>query len=225
MRPLGRRAVALAGLIGAMAGSLCAAAAGIADTYKTEVELTTKNVGSKESNLGNIVADAMRAAAKTDIAIIPASAFNETTIAKGSFTPADVLRALENKSDTIVIVKLTGDQIVHAMQHSLYLYPKLNNSSFLQTSGLTITVNPDADKEKKLVSVKLGDDALEAGKTYKVAMPAPLANGALAYFKFWKKENIDKDTEKTLEKAVTDYLSDHKTITKGDERLVAKGNK
>jgi hypothetical protein len=53
-------------------------------------------------------------------------------------------------------------------------------------------------------------------------MPAPLANGALAYFKIWKKSDMDKDTGKTLEDALHDYLADHKTIAKGEERLVVK---
>ena len=35
--------------------------------------------------------------------------------------------------------------------------------------------------------------------------------------------DIDKELEKTVEDAVTKYLSDHKTLTKGDERLVIKG--
>ena len=48
-----------------------------------------------------------------------------------------------------------------------------------------------------------------------------LANGALAYSKIWK--NSEKqDTSVTLEAAINSYLSGHRSITKGDERLVTK---
>ena len=221
MRPLGRRSVALAGLLGAIA-MLCVAAAGFADAIKTDVELSTKEADSRESVLCDVVADAIRASAKSDAAFIAATSFNDsTTLPKGSVNSKDLSNALVHKDENIVIVKLKGEQITRALEQGLYLYPK-SNSAFLQFSGLVVTINPQAEAGKRVVSVKIGGDALEAGKTYKVAMPAPLANGGLAYFKIWSKSDIDKDTEKTVDAALTAYLADHKTLSKGDERLVRK---
>ncbi len=223
MRPIGRRTFALAGLAGAMALGLSAAASGAIDALKsTEVELTTREVGLKENLLGSVVADAVRDSAKADISLIDASAFEEqVTIPKGKFAAADLLKALSYKSDNIFTLKLTGEQIRAALEHGLFLYPKFN-SAFLQFSGMTVTVNPDGGADKHVMSVKIGSDALENGKTYTVAMRAPLANGGLAYSKIWKSSE-KKDTSKTLEAAVTAYLKDHATISKGDERLVTKG--
>ena len=223
MRPWGRRLVALAGLSGTIAMLLCVAAAGFAETIKTEVELSTKEADSKESQLSDVVADAIRTSAKSDAAFIAATSFNDTTaLPKGAFNSKDLLNALVHKDETIVIVKLKGEQISKALEQGLYLYPKAN-SAFLQLSGVVVTINPQAEAGKRVVSVKIGGDAVEAGKTYRVAMPAPLANGGLAYFKIWSKSDIEKDTDKTVEAAVTEYLSDHKTLSKGDDRLVIKG--
>ncbi|HLK57482.1 MAG TPA: 5'-nucleotidase [Chthonomonadaceae bacterium] len=223
MRPWGRRSVALAGLSGAIVALLCVAAAGFADIIKSEVELSTKEADSKESQLADVVADTLRSSAKSDAAFIAATSFNDsTTLPKGNVNTKDLLNAVVHKDENIVVVKLKGDQITRALEQGLYLYPK-PNSAFLQFSGLTVTINPQAAAGKRVVSVKVGDDALEPGKVYKVAMPAPLANGGLAYFKIWSKSDIDKDTEKTIETALTAYLSAHKTITKGDDRLVIKG--
>jgi 2',3'-cyclic-nucleotide 2'-phosphodiesterase (5'-nucleotidase family) len=221
MKPWGRRTVVLAGLLGLLALSQCPAAVGSADSIRTEVELSTKDADSKESALANVVADAIRGSAKSDAAFIAASSFNEVTLPKGTVGAADILKALEYKDDSIVLVKLTGDQITRALEHGLYLYPR-SNSGFLQVSGLVVTINPNGEKERRVVSVKIDGDPLETGKTYHVAMPAPLANGALAYFKIWNKTAIEKDTNKTLETAIRAYLSDRKTITKGDDRLVIK---
>ncbi len=222
MRPWGRRAVALAGLSCTVASMLCVAAAGLADTFKTEVDLTTRDIGSKETTLGDVVADAMRDATRADIAFIDASAFEESvTIPRGSASTADVLKTLSYKSDDLFVMKLTGDQVRAAVGHGLFLYPKFN-SAFLQISGMSIVINPDADGEKRLVSVKVDGAAIEPAKTYKVAMRAPLANGGLAYSKIWKTAE-KKDADRTLERAITDYLAGHRSLTKGDDRIANRG--
>ena len=225
MKPWGRLAVAMVAAVGAMA-LLPRMSAGAVVSAKTDVDLTSKEVGSKETAIGNLVTDAIRASAKSDAAFLDASSFADpgVTVGKGNFTSSDILKALEQvaKGDSIVVVKLTGDQITRALEHGFYLYPK-TNSGFLQSSGLIVIVNPDAEAEKRIVSIKIGGDSLSGSKTYRVAMPSPLANGALGYYKFWKKSDSDKETKETLESAVTSYLTDHKSITKGDERIVIKG--
>jgi 2',3'-cyclic-nucleotide 2'-phosphodiesterase (5'-nucleotidase family) len=223
MRPLGRRTVALVGLLGTMALLLCIAAAGFADTLKTDVELTTKDDGTKEATLSGLIADAVRSAAKSDAAILVASFFNDNvTVPKGNFSAEDALKGLSGTDDTIFIFKLTGDQIKRALEHGLANYPTFN-SGFLQVSGLTVTISPNADQGKRVASVKVKDEALDPGKTYRVAMPAPLARGTLGYFQIWKIGEAEKDTGITMETAVRNYLNDHKTIAKGEDRLVFKG--
>ena len=221
MRPVGRRTVALVGLTGTIALQLCVAAAGFSDTIKAEVELSTKEVSSKECLLGDAIADAIKASAKTDASFIAAESFNEVTIQKGNTSTSEILKALESRSDNVVIVKLTGDQITRGLEHSIYLYPK-SNTGFLQFSGLVVTFNPSAAADKRVVSIKINGEALDNSKIYRVAMPSPLAKGGLSYFKFWKSSDIEKDTDKSVEAAVTSYLSEHKTLAKGEDRLVSK---
>jgi 2',3'-cyclic-nucleotide 2'-phosphodiesterase (5'-nucleotidase family) len=213
--------VGLSACLGALAVGACAGAMGLQAQDRADVELNTRDVGSHETGIGDLVADAIRSQAHADAAIISASEFTDATIKAGPFTPADVTHALTYTGDEIVVMRLTGDQITRALQHGLYLYPG-NNSGFLQVSGMTVTFNPNADKEQHVLSVRVGDAPLESGKTYHIAMPAPLANGALAYFKIWKKSEIERSTGKTLEAAVTAYLVEHRTVGKGEERLVAR---
>lgn len=221
MRPFGRKIVALVGLVVATALLTGTHIASNADTLKADAELSTKEIGSKENIVGNAIADAIRASAKSDIAFIAADYFNEIKIPKGNFDSTEFLKALVMPSDKITIVKLTGDQITRAMERSLFLYPKFN-SGFLQVSGMTVTFKPDGDVDRRILSIKVDGDALDNAKTYTVAMPAPLADGGLAYFKIWKKTDIDKKTEKTLQDALTAYYENTKSLPKGEERLVAK---
>ena len=222
MRPLGRQTVALVSLLSAIALLTGTQPTAHAQTLKAEVELSTKDIGSRETVLGDFIADAIHGAVKCDAAFIAADYFNEITIPKGTVAANDVLKALVMPGDTISIVKLTGDQIQRGMERSLFLYPKFN-SGFLQVSGLAVTFKLDSDADKRIVSIKINGDTLEAAKTYHVAMPSPLAKGGLAYFKIWKSTDIDKETDKTLQTSVTSYLNDHKILSKGEERLIAKG--
>jgi 2',3'-cyclic-nucleotide 2'-phosphodiesterase (5'-nucleotidase family) len=210
-----------------MALSSGVATAGWIDTLKTDVELHTKDMGAKDNVLGHVVADAIRRAAKADFAFIAASYFApEIKIPRGQTTTEEVLKALEYRTDGVLIVKLTGSQIARALEHGLSLFPK-SNSGFLQVSGLVVTIAPQAEAEKHVLSVKAEGAALDPNRTYRVAMPAPLANGALAYFRIWKKSDIEKESAKemekvTLESALSDYLRQNKTIDKGEERIIVK---
>ena len=193
-----------------------------ADTVTSDYELSTKDVGAKEVLLGDVVTDAMRLAMKADAAFIAATSFNDgVVIAKGSINTTDIQDALVYKNESVLVVKLTGAQITRAIEQSLFLYPK-QNSAYLQFSGLTALIKPDGDTGKRVLSIKVAGVALDAAKLYRVAMPAPLANGGLAYFKIWQKTSVERETDATLAGALTRYFMDHKTIQKGEDRLVTR---
>ncbi len=203
---------------------LCRVSAGTPPPKPTgitvENDLSTLNVRTEESNLADVIVDAIRAAGKTDIAFMPASAFKETTIPKGAANASDFSNCLMYPDDTVVIVKLTGTQIKQALERSLSLTPQ-KNSAFLQVSGLTMTVNPKGGTDNRVTSVKIAGMPMDNSKTYMVAMPSPLANGALAYFKVWSKSNIDHDTNIAVSSAIADYLASHPIISgKGDNKIV-----
>ncbi len=224
MRPFGRNLLVLIGLTATMTLTAGVATAGRTEPRPFADDATTAEIGSTETPLGDFVADAIRSAASADIAFIAASSFAGDARVPRSVTADSVTKALEYKDDPLVIVNLTGSQITRAFEHGLYLYPKAN-SGFLQFSGLIVSVNPDGDKDKKVVSIRVDGSPLNANKTYRVAMPAPLANGALAYFRIWTKDNIDQASagrlaQITLQTAIENYARDHKTLTKGDDRLV-----
>ena len=188
-----------------------------------ENELSTRNVRTEESNLANVIADAIRAVEKSDAAFVHGSAFGTTTIPKGKCTAEDVLKAVQYREDPVVIVKLSGAQIKKALENGLKLYPQ-KSPEFLQVSGIVVTVDSNADKEKRVTDLRVGGSKLDDNKKYTVAMPSPLANGALGYYKIWdKSEAIDRETSKTVGQAVSDYLNGRTTLGgRSEERIVIK---
>jgi 2',3'-cyclic-nucleotide 2'-phosphodiesterase (5'-nucleotidase family) len=205
------------------------------DILFVTAEMTTRNVRGEESKLANLIADAIRNVEKSDAAFITASAFAEATLSKGTATISDILKALEVRSDRVVIVKLTGKQIRQALEHSLALFPQ-KSSALLHVSGLKMNADSTREKGSRVTSVKINGSEVQDDKTYTVAMPSPLANGALAYSKVWSRSDVDHETTRTLEQAITDYLTNEikpKTAPDGsgqariigddsEERLVIK---
>src|SRR6266496_3165304 len=106
-------------------------------------EISTRNVRNEESGLADVVADAIRDTDRSDAAFILASSFTDVTIPKGNANIEAVLKALEYRDDSIVIVKLTGAQIRRALEHGLKVYPQ-KHAGFLQVSGITVNIDPSA---------------------------------------------------------------------------------
>jgi 2',3'-cyclic-nucleotide 2'-phosphodiesterase (5'-nucleotidase family) len=186
-------------------------------------ELSSRNARREESGLCSVIADAIRDAANTDIAFVSASSFSEQTIPKGSATAEDFLKALAFRNDSVVVVRLTGEKVKAALEHGLALYPQMH-SAFLQVSGITVSIDPKQDREKRVTGVRVGGSALDDKRVYSVAMPTPLADGGLAYYRIWSKSDIDKarDPKLNLEEAVRKYLKGKSSVGDSGDRLEFK---
>jgi 5'-nucleotidase / UDP-sugar diphosphatase len=184
---------------------LLASASIVVYAATSSTALTSKDSGSSETELGDLVADAIRGSLKTDIAFITASELKETTVAKGDVSAADIADAITYQSDPIVILTLKGDQIRKALERSVIIYPQ-KNLGFLQVSGLKFSFDPSRPKESRVTSITVGGRALDPEAAYSVGATSSLANGALGYFRVWGKDQITSVTKTSLVQAVETYL-------------------
>lgn len=193
-----------------------------AQSVQVRQPLTTTNVRTEESNLANVVTDAIRMVASAEIGLMAASSFAEITINEGEARVEDFERALVFRGDTVVVMNLTGAQIRKALEHGLSLYPA-RSAAFLQVSGISFQINAAAPRGERVENVRVGNNPLDPDRVYKVAMPAPLAGGALVYSKAWSRENQDRDTKITLAEALRFYLARNSEISgKTGERIVVR---
>lgn len=191
----------------ALAIGLCAGLATFATrTARAQGDSTTTAIRVGESGVGNAVADAVRAAAGTPIALVPAAAFR-TGVPVPARASADSLAALlDPPSDLISILNLSGSQIKEALERSVR-YGSKGFAGFLQVSGLKITVAPGNAEGSRITSISVGGQALDPNKKYKVATTRPLANGASGYFQIWGKDDIAGDAQKTLAAAIREWAA------------------
>lgn len=159
--------------------------------------LSNADVRGAETEAGNLVADAVRAAAGADIALVPAAAFKQGASAPHPATAEQVAGLLEPATDTIVVLSLRGEQVLQALERSVSLAPQ-RGALFLQVSGLRFAYDARKPGGKRVASVTVGGAPLAAARTYKVATTKPLANHQQGYFQIWNKDQITGDTGKTL---------------------------
>jgi 5'-nucleotidase / UDP-sugar diphosphatase len=194
------RTVALGLMLLLMASaSMCAYAA------TSSTALTSKDSGSSETELADLVADAIRAQLKTDIAFVSASELKETTIEKGDVSATDVADAITYQNDPIVILTLKGEQIRKALERSVIIYPQ-KNLGFLQISGLKFSFDSTQPKESRVSSDTIGGKVIDPEATYSVGVTSSLANGALGYFRVWGKDQITSVTKTSVAQAVASFL-------------------
>lgn len=138
-------------------------------------------VRSAETNLGNLCADAVRAAAGADAAVMNGGGVR-ATIKAGEITYGDVLSVFPF-GNHLRTIEVTGQQLLDALELSVSAVPE-ENGGFLQVSGLTFTFRTNipspvrrddagmftgVEGERRVQTVLVGGKPLEPDKTYSLA--------------------------------------------------------
>ncbi len=142
----------------------------------TQVELTTTDAQGQsiirmgETNLGNLVADAYRAALGTDIALVNGGGIRNT-IDQGDITNNEIISVLPFGNDGVSI-SVTGQTILDALEMGARAYPSASGG-FLHVSGLTYTIDSQVPS-----SVKTDDKGNFMAVTGPYRVKDVLVNGA-----------------------------------------------
>ncbi len=166
-----------------------------------------EHVRTGETNLGNLVADIIRKTADAEIALTNGGGIR-ASIHPGDIKVADIYSVLPF-DNTLVVVELMGMDIIDALEHSVRLWPA-QNGGFLQVSGLSFEVVPDALPGGRVINVKVGDTAIAAGRYYTVATNDFLAAGGDGY-ETLKNSVLVADTGIMFRDVVVDYFNEHPT--------------
>jgi 5'-nucleotidase len=218
--------VNIAGELPAQAGLPAQASRGPAVAGDVQLLMPLDSTGSdlQETSCGNVCADAVLAAGNADAAIVPADEFVPLRLDRGKHGIDELQHALRNLDDTsdhVIVLSLTGAQLTQALNRSISHQP-LPFDGFLQVSGLKVLYNPTLASGKQVVSVKVGGAALDPQRKYRVATTRPLANGSFGYFRIWDEKAIDTDTGVDIGSCLAQYLAAHRTIDTMTEGRISK---
>jgi 2',3'-cyclic-nucleotide 2'-phosphodiesterase (5'-nucleotidase family) len=157
----------------------------------------------RESNIGNLVCDAMRRAAGTEIAFHNSGGIR-TDIPKGKITMEQVFTALPF-DNRIVAMDLTGRELMRILEKNAR-----GEYGILQVSGIRIAYDLRNEPGGRLAGVQLNGAPLDPERMYRVAVNDFLAAGGDGFAGFREGKNIAYGDD--LREAVAKYLRDNSPV-------------
>ena len=148
---------------------------------QTAMDSRRNVVRGEESAMGNLIADAMRAATGADVAIMNGGGIRaDRTYDPGTkLTRRDILTELPFGNVTQV-TELPGSQLLAALENAVSQVEK-GAGRFAQVSGMTMVYDPTAEAGARVSAVLVGGAALEADKLYTVAVNDFILGGGDGY--------------------------------------------
>lgn len=175
-------------------------------------------VEKKETNLGDLCADAYQAATGADIALVESKEI-QASLPVGSISRKDLEKVLPGENP-ISVVTISGADLMDALEMSARLYPN-QNGGFFQVAGLTFdiqeTVIPSVSLdglgnfsgisgEYRVTNIMVGGKELDIFGEYTVAGTEDLLTGKTGYTMF-KNGRITKSSVTTDQDALADYIT------------------
>jgi 5'-nucleotidase len=175
------------------------------------------NVRSKETNLGNLITDAMlerTQEANAQIAIQNGGGIR-ASIPAGDVTVGQV-RTVLPFGNRIATVDLTGAQVKEALENGVSQVEE-GAGRFPQVAGIQYTWTPSATVGSRILSVKVADGSgafvdIDPEATYRVATNNYLLEGGDGYSVFAAGQNA-YDTGYLLAEAVEEYIAAHTPVS------------
>jgi 5'-nucleotidase / UDP-sugar diphosphatase len=181
-------------------------------------------VRAREAAIGNIIADAMRAAGRADVGIMNGGGIRGGKLyaAGTAISRRDVLAELPF-GNRVVTVDVSGRALRAAIENGLSLLPNAAGR-FPQVSGLTVEADPRRPPGSRITSIKVGDAPLMDERIYRVATNDFLARGGDGYAMFANAPNVLAEADAPpVAGGVMDYIKNIGTLRTGVEgRVVLK---
>lgn len=193
---------------------------------KTEVALDGEkaNVRTGETNLGDLIADAMLWQAGLLDEGVDAAVTNgggiRASIAAGDITKKDINTVLPF-GNTLYVVKVTGAELLEALEASTYCTPEAIGG-FPQVAGIEFTVNTGAQFDTKelypgstygkpasinrVMIQTVGGEAFNPEETYTIVTNDFMGAGGDTYYAF-KAASSGYDSGVPLDEVVMDYIT------------------
>lgn len=133
---------------------------------ETYLEGSREKVRFGETNLGNLITDAMLNETGADVALTNGGGIR-SSIDKGDITKGDIVNVLPF-GNFIVTKKLTGAQIKEVLEFGVENYG-VSFGGFPHVGGMKYVVDPEQPIGKRIVSITVNGKDIDMNKTYTVA--------------------------------------------------------
>ena len=180
-------------------------------------------VRAEESAMGNLIADAMKAATGADIVITNGGGIrgDRTYDAGAKLSRRDILTELPFGNVT-VLTEIPGSQVLLALENGV---SQVENGAgrFPQVAGISFSFDASAPAGSRVSEVMVGDAPLDLDKVYKVATNDYMLAGGDGYGALGGgRVLVDKGNGNLMANDVMDYVSKIGTVTSKVEGRIKK---
>jgi 5'-nucleotidase len=141
----------------------------VVGTSTVPLDAETLRLRAAETNLGNLVADVMRAEVGADVTIVNAGSVRGDRVYPAGPLNRRTLVAIHPFNGVICKIETTGARILAALENGASRMP-LTDGRFAQVSGLTYRIDPSATPGNRIRDITVGGQPLDRQRTYTVAI-------------------------------------------------------
>ena len=179
-------------------------------------------VRAEESNLGNLIADVLRAWGSADVALQNGGGIRGDRLYEpGVLTRGTVIENLPF-NNTAVLLRVSGATIRAALENGVSRL--MGDGRFPQVSGLRFRYDPEAPPGMRVLAVTIGDEPLDPARSYTLATNDFLANGGDDYTMLTEAEVlVDPQSSPVLAELVIEAIERVGTIAPQVEGRIVAG--
>lgn len=159
----------------------------------------------KESNLGNFLADIMKAKGQADIGMINPGAIR-ADLDVGDITVEEIVNIFPF-TDSLTVVEISGSKLKELIEYSLEL-----TYGFVQFSGITIEYDSAQPIGQRCLKAKVNGKKIKNKKRYTVACTGYVANGGDGFSMLKQGKRIECRPMKAIE-CLLEHVAETKTIS------------
>jgi 2',3'-cyclic-nucleotide 2'-phosphodiesterase (5'-nucleotidase family) len=191
---------------------------------RTALDSQTAEVRTRETTMGNLVAEALRETLQADVALVNGGGIrgNRLYEAGMTLTRRDILQELPF-GNPAVLVELSGADLLAALENGVSQVEH-KAGRFPQVTGLRLTYNPGKPAGSRVLDVQVGDKTLDRTATYRVATSDFLLKGGDGYSSLRQgKVLIDASGGTLIATIVMRYITTQGSVApQVDGRIIAR---
>jgi 2',3'-cyclic-nucleotide 2'-phosphodiesterase (5'-nucleotidase family) len=170
-----------------------------------------------ESNLGNLVADALRADVGADIGLTNAGAIRGDRLYPAGPLTRRTLIAMHPFGNVNCEIAITGRVLLAALNNGVSKLP-MGAGQFPQVSGVSLKVNPRAPPGNRVTGVMVNGQPLDPDKTYTLALPDYVLKGGDNYTMFANaRVLVGPESGNLIVAALEKYIAAKRIVSPGTE--------
>lgn len=182
--------------------------------FGSEVNTLRHFVRTRESQFGNLIADALKQTSKVDVGFLNGGSIRGDRIyKKGEKITRKTLQQELPFRDSVAILSVTGEQLLQALENGFSAIEEARGR-FPQVSGIQIKMSPTAPVGQRVLSVLVNNEPLDKDATYRLATTSFLAAGGDGFTSFKSAKHLQETVgEQIISDIVSAYVLAHKTVS------------